>query len=617
MNKSLKELAQSHGIQTQYVSQQGDPVDISDDATRELLKVLKIDPAEGFPGVFEEAEPTSSCELPSEMQGRRVWGITCQLYSLRSSRNLGIGDFGDLASLAEVAAEAGAAFLGVNPLHSLFFSDPGRFSPYSPSTRRFLNPFYIAIDRLDGGDEAIESIRKGEPAAFARLGGDLLDYAAVGRVKAAALRRVFEAQSGRSHTEDGFEGFRQENGDALRSFALFEAISAHEVRAGGHAGWHGWPGDLQNRRGDAVSRFEAEHEDDIRFHEWLQFVADGQLGEAHVRAKRAGMRIGLYLDFAVGVAPDGAETWADPELAVRDARVGSPPDMYNSEGQDWGIAPLSPEALASRKYQPLTDAYRAIMHHAGAMRIDHAMGLARLWWVPASGKPAGGGYVRYPLGAMIDAVAKASREFGAIVIGEDLGTVPAGFRPAMEAANILSYRVLNFERVESGAFTPPAQYPVHALACISTHDLATLAGWWVGSDIKLRAETGRQTDEASSREALSRERDKRAVLEALNHESLLDPRYASALLPGSELPASLDEDLAIAIHRFGARATAVLFAVQLEDALMSARQANLPGTTNEYPNWRIRSEVPIEDLGGGPRFKRMARAMREERPDIS
>ena len=448
------------------------------------------------------------------------------------------------------------------------------------------------------------------------MAGELVDYVAVGSLKSRLLRRMFRARSRDPEAENGFERFRRENGDALRSFALFEAISAHQAGAGGHAGWHGWPCDLQNRHGEAVARFDVEHQDDVRFQEWLQFIADGQLGNVQARAKAAGMRIGLYLDFAVGVAPDGADTWADPELTVSDARVGAPPDMFNSEGQDWGLAPLSPQVLAKRHYVPLADAYQAMMKNAGAIRIDHAMGLARLWWIPTSGKAGGGGYVRYPLGAMIDAVAKASGENGAIVVGEDLGTVPEGFRRAMNKAGILSYRVLYFEQKKEGVFVAPSAYPKLALACISTHDLATLAGWWAGSDVKLRAETGRQDERASARDLKHRDRDRRALLQALDGEGLLASDLATALSGDGDLPDRLSETLAVAVHRYGARSASILFAVQVEDMVLSEKQPNLPGTTDEYPNWRVRSQLSLDEIGSDERFQMMARAMREERPDI-
>ena len=600
MPERLDRLAESHGIQSEYVSELGERTRIDTHSKETLLRVLGVDPESGEEGRFgdHQHEAKLACVAP---QGGRRWGIACQLYALRSERSLGLGDFEDLARLAEIGAGAGAAFVGVNPLHALFFADPGKFSPYSPSTRRFLNPFYIAIDRLDGGAKAIEALRESEPTLFEGLDGDLVDYGRAGELKRRLLRGLFEADA----EDPAFEAFVSEGGESLADFALFEAISERMVGEGRGAGWHGWPSEWHDRHGRAVEAFARENGRAVRFHQWLQFVADRQLEDAQARAKAAGMAIGLYLDFAVGVSPDGAETWIDPELTVAEARVGSPPDMFNSQGQDWGLAPLSPKVLAERGYEPLRQAYRSMMHHAGAVRIDHAMGLARLWWIAdADGKRAGG-YVRTPLGAMVDTVAEVSRENGTIVIGEDLGTVPEGFRPAMERANIHSYRVLYFERRDDDGFIAPERYPELSLACISTHDLATLAGWWTGADIDLRASTGRQDEAAGERDRRARAGDRSALVRALKAQGL-SPEDAGE---------DYSEDVAIAVHRFAARTRSALFAVQLDDLIGSERQANLPGTTDEYPNWRVRTPVALENLSDHPLFQRIARALREERPE--
>nr|WP_232845525.1 4-alpha-glucanotransferase [Aurantimonas marina] len=570
-------------------------------------------------GSFDEAQdvPTRRCSLPEAIASNRAWGAACQLYSLRSNRNLGIGDFEDLAKLAQLAADEGASFVGVNPLHALFMADPGRYSPYSPSSRRFLNPMYIAIDQLAGGPEAIARLRSEEPGLFDDLDGDLVEYLAVGQVKRALLKRIFVGRIDEIRADQAFDRFCAGGGESLAGFALFEAISQQQVEAGAHAGWHSWPAALQDRDSAEVARFAEDNADLVLFHHWLQHEAEEQLAEAQARALAAGMSIGLYLDLAVGVAPDGAETWADPSLTVGAARVGSPPDMFNSQGQDWGLAPLSPKALAERNYKPLRDSFEALTRNAGAIRIDHVMGLARLWWIPDGVASSGGGYVRYPLGAMVDAVAAASEANACLVIGEDLGTVPPGFRHNMEAARILSYRVLYFERHRETEFLPPSAYPKLALACVSTHDLATLAGWWQGADIALRAAMGTQDAAATERDRDSRRHDRRALAVALAEEGILPDDLRPAVAGTDDLPAELPAELAVAIHRFVARTPSVLVTVQLDDMVGAERQPNLPGTTDQYPNWRIRSDIPIEDLPGNERFRALAAAMREERPIAS
>ena len=616
MHERLDRLAESHGIQLGYVSEMGERQVINDEAKLSLLKALGVDPENGPEGSFEEAgdKPTSHCALPESIRTRRSWGVACQLYSLRSDRNLGMGDFEDLANFAQIAGEAGASFVGVNPLHALFMADAGRFSPYSPSSRRFVNPLYIAIDRLAGGPEAIAVLREREPAAFAVLDGDLVEYAAVGVVKNLLLREVFLQRLEALRDDEAFEAYCAGGGEALRDFALFEAISARQVAAGSYAGWHSWPEELRSRDLPAVHKLEAEAADEILFHLWLQYTAEEQLAEAQVRAKGAGMRIGLYLDLAVGVSPDGAETWSDPELTVGAARVGSPPDMFNSTGQDWGLAPLSPKALAEREYKPLGDSFDALTRHAGAVRIDHVMGLARLWWIAEGHISADGGYVRYPLGKMLDTIAEASNRNDCLVIGEDLGTVPPGFRATLSEANLLSYRVLYFER-NGIEFLPTSAYPELSLACVSTHDLPTLKGWWLGTDLDLRAETGRQSPERTAEQREERKRDRRMLIAALKEAGVLPEAYDRVASGEDPLPVELAQDIADAVHRFLARAPSLLVTVQIEDMVGSARQPNLPGTTNEYPNWRIRSAVRLEELAANGGFQSTARAMRDERPE--
>ena len=619
MSDHLDKLAKSHGIQTAYVSELGENKEIDDDSKLALLEVLGVDPDGGAFGDFKDiAEaPKLACPLPAAIAGHRHWGVACQLYALRSSRNLGIGDFEDLAQLAIIAAKEGADFVGVNPLHALFLAEGGRFSPYSPSTRRFLNAFYIAVDHLDGGPEAIAALRDEAPGLFSHGKKDLVDYPLMGRLKRALFNAIFETRKGDLEDQQAFQRFVEAGGEALQGFALFEALSEDQVGDGGHAGWHHWPQALQDRTSPDVARFARDKRERVLFHLWLQFEAEEQLASAQARAKSAGMAIGLYLDLAVGVAPDGAETWADPALTVNSARVGSPPDMFNSNGQDWGLAPLSPKALAERHHKPLYDAFSALTRNAGAVRIDHAMGLARLWWIPSEARSAGGGYVLYHLGAMVDAVASAAQENRCLVIGEDLGTVPAGFRETMATANVFSYRVLYFERHQDGSFIDPSAYPRLSLACISTHDLATLAGWWTGADIELRYEAGTQDKAATKRDRESRQQEKTMLLQSLAQSGVLPDEMADIARGKAETPADLPDPLAVAIHKHLARSAALLFAVQLDDMVGGKRQANLPGTTDQYPNWRIRTPVPLEDLAANGRFGELAAAMREERPKTS
>ncbi|MEO5732403.1 MAG: 4-alpha-glucanotransferase [Rubrivivax sp.] len=615
----LDRLAESHGIQLAYVSELGERRLIDDTTKRALLTALGVDPAGTDFGHFDEATdaPSQRCAMPQAILENRCWGIACQLYGLRSERNLGIGDFEDLATLTALAAQSGAAFVGLNPLHALFLADPGRFSPYSPSSRRFLNPLYIAIDQLDGGPQAIAALRAESPQLFEQLDSEWVDYLAVGQVKRQLLQRVFAASGRRVLSDPASQAFIDLGGAGLASFALFEALSEAQVEAGLWAGWHSWPAALQQHDGAEVARFRSAQTDRVDFHRWLQFEADRQLARVQVQARAAGMHIGLYLDLAVGVAPDGAETWMDPTLTVGDARVGSPPDLFNSQGQDWGLAPQSPKALAERGFSPLRDSFERLTRHAGAVRIDHSMGLARLWWIPSGLRSSGGGYIRYPLGEMVDTLAEVSQHNSCLVVGEDLGTVPAGFRHTMEQANVLSYRALYFERHGLTEFLPPSAYPQLSLACISTHDLPTLAGWWAGADIALREQTGIQNTAACARDREDRRRDQRSLMAALAEAELLPPEFMRVASGEDEAPLQLPTVLALAVHRFIARTPSVLVTVQLEDLIGSQQQPNLPGTTDQYPNWRIRMPMTVSDIGRSAHFQSLTAAMRQERPAAS
>lgn len=510
------------------------------------------------------------CHLPGV---GRAWALTCQLYSLRTPR--GIGDFTALAELAEGAARAGASALGVNPLHALFPSEPRHISPYSPSSRLFLNPLYVDLGPIEGGD------------------GAFVDYVAVAAAKAAAFERRFAR-------DDAFLEFQEAGGKALLDFAIFETLHEHAMRAGWGWWWRDWPAPFRDPRSAEVARFAEEHRHRVELSQFRQFEADRQLCEAQRRAREAGMAIGLYRDLAVGVDPSGAEAWADQALLTPGASIGAPPDQLNLKGQNWGLAPQNPVELRRRAYAPFIAAIRANMRHAGALRIDHVMALRQLYWIPAGAAPDEGAYVRYPFDDLLRILCLESVRHRCAVVGEDLGTVPEGFRERMREACVLSYRVLFFERDEEGSFLPPAHYPASAAAAVSTHDIATFKGWWKGRDIEWRERLDLYPDEASRRgDRESRERDRRLLLDALAREGLAaDPE---------------DEDaLAEAVHRFLARAPSLLMLVQAEDLAGEIEQANLPGTVDEHPNWRRRLRLSPEELLASPLFRRIAAAVNEE-----
>jgi 4-alpha-glucanotransferase len=623
----LDRLAEAYGIPPTFISETGEVVTVTPEAKRGALKAMGVaaDDEAALEALLAAA-PThlqdalaaharTACFVPDWLQHGRCWGVTCQLYGLISERNWGIGDFDDLARLAEIAAAEGADFVGVNPLHPLFLAEPARCGPFSPSTRSHLNPLYLAVDKVPGF-EPRDQERVAHFIEAART-AEHVDYKAVASAKLDALDAIFARFDGgpaRRDEREAFEAFRAAGGESLRSYALFETLSEAMVRRGFHAGWHTWPAEFQSPQSQAVRQLAAEEVKRVRFHCWLQWLADGQMREAQERASAAGMRVGLYLDFAVGVAPDGCDTWADPELVVPGARVGAPPGFFNEAGQDWGLAPLSPAALERRSLAPFRETLADVMRRAGALRIDHAMGLTRLFWIPDGLDARNGAYVRYPTAEMFRAVADVSQQFRTIVIGEDLGTVPPGFRELMHEAAMHGYRVLYFERREDRHFLEPFGYPREALAVVSTHDLAPLRGWWLANDIALRARAGLPGGEDPDERRAARGRDRRLLCEALAAQQLLVEDLTEAVRGQADLPHDLPEAVLVGVHRYLACSPARLLGVQLEDLTGEIEQANVPGTMDDQPNWRRRVQVSLEELPALETFRRVAEAVRAERP---
>jgi 4-alpha-glucanotransferase len=600
----LDTLAEASGVSPTYVAANGKHTQVPESTLHQFLELLGADPdgKATIPerterALFASPESVETCFVPAFLRRDRVWGLTCQLYGLRSERNWGIGDFEDLARLAEIVGAAGGDFLGVNPLHALYPADPERCSPYSPSSRRFLNVLYIAPD-VEPEFTAIEP-----PPLDALRRSDLVDYRNVARTKFVGLEAMFEVFQGDAPQDrlSAFEAFKSRGGEALERHCLFETLHAHHDGAP----WWEWPEAFHRADSTEVSRFRAEHSGRIEFHAWLQWLADGQVKAAQARARAAGMRIGLYLDMAVGVAPDGAMAWADPELMVRGVHVGAPPDAFNWQGQDWGLIPQRPTSLIERDFEPLREDLRASMHHAGAVRIDHAMALQRLFWVPAGAPAIEGTYVRYPLAGMLATVAEESRHYRCVVVGEALGTVPEGFWPLLADKELQSYRVLFFERLQDGGFRQPAEWPSHALGCVSTHDLPTLCGWWAGRDIEWRRDVGFLAPGDAEAERHDRAHQRDLLWEALTSQELVSARTA---------PSRLDADAIVAVHSFVAMSPVRLLGVQLEDSIGEVEQPNLPGASDPHPNWRRKLSVPLEKLAEHPLFRTLCTAMAARRP---
>lgn len=604
MTSKLEKLAEDCGIASTYVSEQGETRQVPPETKRHLLDILGIDPAGRAPGglaqeLRAEPDPNHKCHVPPFLRRGRCWGMTCQLYGLRSGRNWGIGDFGDLARLAEIVGAAGADFLGVNPVHALYPADPERSSPYAPSSRQFLNVLYIAPDL----ETEFEAARGSSSDLDGLRSTDLVEYGEVSRVKLAALEKMYRAflDSAAGERRSRFETYREQKGESLERHCTFEALHEHF----GSAVWWEWPQEYRGYGSEGVQRFRSEKAERIGFFSWLQWLADRQLARAQEHARAAGMRIGLYLDIAVGVPSDSAAVWADPGLMAQGARIGAPPDAFNAKGQDWGLVPYRPTVLLERGLEPFRADLVASMSHAGAVRLDHAMALQRLYWVPADASALEGGYVHYPFAKMLSTVAAESRRWRSLVIGEALGTVPESYTRILGEAEVQSYRLLIFEKRRSKGFRRPGSYPRRALGCITTHDLPTLVGWWQGRDIEWRGKVGFISEEDAETERRTRAQERRWLWEGLISERLL---------PQGPVPEQLGMDVIVAAHRFLAKSPVRLMGVQIEDALGEVEQANLPGPSEPHPNWRRKLTHSIDEFSGNELFRAVTEAMAEMRP---
>jgi 4-alpha-glucanotransferase len=573
-----------------------------------------------------------ACYLPPELgQGQRRWALTCQLHSLVSAANWGSGDFSDLAALARLAGSEGAAALGINPVHALFAAEPLHVSPYSPSSRTRLNYLYIDPTSVPGfaEDAEVRALMGAEhfgATRWAARSASLIDYGAVAALKRPVLEtlyRRFRQQhldaAGEPATPLGrtFAAFRNAGGAELCAFAQFEALHEHFHDQTGVFSWRDWPAPYRDPHSPAVAEFAAAQQDRIEFFIYLQWEAERQLAAAAVAGRAAGLLLGLYRDLAVGAHPNGAEAWADQALVSVGATIGAPPDALSRAGQNWGLAPVNPLVLRRQGFAPFIAAMRANMRHAGVLRIDHVMSLMRLYWIPSGMEGRSGAYVGYPFDELVRLAALESHRHRCAVIGEDLGTVPEGFRDSACAANLLSYRVLAFERGDDGGFLRPEDYPPLAAAAAATHDMPTIAGFWLGRDIAWRQRLGLYPDRgAYEAELAGRERDRLLLLEALAQQGLLPRQRFGEFLPSAN-EAHFSPELGEAVLLYLARSRARLTLVQLEDVLGEVEQANLPGTTDGHPNWRRRLSRTLEEIAAGPGLNRLSDRIAAARDDAA
>ena len=529
----------------------------------------------------------------------RSWGIAVQLYTLRSARNDGIGDFADLRAVCRLLGDRGATYVGINPLHAPFRDDPEAASPYAASSRRWLNWLYIAVDDLpEYANPAVRAIVE-RPYRMVRLAAlraqHTVDYAGAARLKDEVLRACAAALDDDPVRSNAFDAWCASQGEALRRFAVFEALVARFGRDFGT-----WPTALRTPSSPDVAVFAAGEEPAIRYAMFLQWAAAEQLHALSQDAERHGVR--LYRDLAVGVDVHAGDVWADGAAYVEEVSVGAPPDVLNTLGQDWGLPPLDPGGLDREGYAELLAVVQSNCRDAGALRIDHAFSLARLFWIPRGADPRNGTYVSYPLEDLRGIVALASVRERCVVIGEDLGTMPEGFRERMSATGILSYRILFFERRLDGSFIPPEEYPELALATTGTHDLPTIAAWLRAEDVGLRQRLGLLETELGM-ETAARENDRRMLL-------------ATLIAHGDLAPDAGDDDVAIVVaaNRFLAATPSAIVMGQLDDILAERAPVNVPGTSMQYPNWRRKLGTDVDALASDDRLARLCAAFNEVRP---
>ena len=529
--------------------------------------------------------------------GGRMNGLTMHLYSLRSERNWGIGDFTDLLNLMKYAAEKKLDFVGINPLHALFTSKPAFASPYSPSSREWLNPIYLDVEKV-GAFTYNEQLKNwlAQPKIRQRIAAlritETVTYTAVWACKRDALHMAFNAFEqdtceAAANERAAFEAFVLEKGKALQGFGLFEALDQYYSRPG-QVGWQSWPSEFHQPDGEAVEKFARSHEREIRFYMWLQWLCAEQLREVNQAAAEYGVKLGIYGDLAVGVARGSADTWLNRQDYCMDLSVGAPPDPLGPTGQNWDLPPLNPLMLKHTGYEKFAHLLRENMRLYGVLRIDHVMALCRLWWV-LNGKTADfGAYVHYDAEVMFAILALESRRNRCVIIGEDLGTVPDEARHLLNRYQVFSYKVMYFSKGWNG-FQLPEEYPEQAITVISTHDVAPLAGYWTGKDLDTMFKLGTLPDAAAFQTALDeREHDKADLLDKLKETGCLGADV--------QMPAKADETLLAALHKYGALSRSKLYAVQLENLLGVIDNLNVPGVTEGYPNWAQKMPVSLEDF---------------------
>jgi 4-alpha-glucanotransferase len=597
--------AKARGVAASYRDWRGREVEVGSDTLAAILDALAeaAPPAASAFGILPESG-AAAAPPSAPRPDRRSWGFTVQLYALRSRGSWGHGDLRDLGDLAAWSGRGlGAGFVLCSPLHAAEPRPPLSASPYLPMSRRFTSPLYLRIEDIPeygrlGADRKEQIAALAAPLRARNATADLIDRDAVWTAKRAALEILWAAAED-PRRRAACERFRARQGRALDDWATWSALA--DVHG---PDWRQWPARLRDPRSAAVAAERARLAGAASFHAWLQWLADEQRSAAQRAARAAGMDIGIIHDLAVGAHPGGADAWAGQDVIVSGVSVGAPPDEFNQVGQDWTLPPWHPDRLAAQGYRPLAGLIDATLGHAGGIRADHVMGLFRLWWVPAGMTPDRGTYVRYDHEAMVGVLASRAARAGALAIGEDLGTVEPWIRRYLAGRGVLGTSMLWFERSADGTPLPPAGWRRDCLATVGTHDVPPAAAFVTGEQVALRARLGllARTEDAERADAAAAVA---AWRSALAGQGLLAAR--SAVTP---------DEFTVALYGYLARTPAVLIGVSLAEGVGERRPQNLPGTSTEYPNWRIPLGGPdgrpvlAEQLAADPLLAATVRAVR-------
>lgn len=552
------------------------------------------------------------CYQPPEIeQKQKLWGSCVQLYTLKSERNWGVGDFGDLQQFITEFQHNGGDFIGLNPIHSLFPANPEGASPYSPSSRRWLNIIYLDVAALPEfmqsavAQQWFQSVEIQQQLTMLRE-QDWIDYSSVMALKLHGLKLAFAQfeQQPQATRLARFDQFLQQGGESLWQQATFDALHADFSQRFDHQwGWDCWAQEYQDYYSPEVSDFQCRQESEVRFYAWLQYCAAEQLADCYALCRKLGMPIGLYRDLAVGVTANGVETWCNKALFCLNASIGAPPDVLGPQGQNWGLAPMNPHVLQQQAYRPFIEIIRANMQSCGALRMDHIMCLLRLWWVKRGDSAKNGAYVGYPVDDLIAILALESQRHQCMIIGEDLGTVPKAIVSKLKNAAIFSYKIFYFEFDQQGESRARQDYPYQAMTTLSTHDLPTINGYWRGYDFEL----GQRFDvypDAKILAILKKDRmyAKAKILKRLQQAEVRIPPDVNQTLQ-SACPLAFNHDL----QRYVAVVNSALFGLQPEDWLGMSEPVNIPGTSTQYKNWRRRLNRTLTQVFNDPQVLTLLR----------